>query len=406
MTSIELFTAALELTSPWYVSSIKFKDREGEKELHIEIDHKKGVKFEFEGDLYPIYDHQERTWKHLDFFQHTCYLHAKVPRVKLRTGEVRLVSIPWSSKGSSFTLLFEDKVLSLGKKGMSIRAISEELRLSWGQAQRIILRRTSQALAHETLEDVEQLSVDETSRRKGHSYFTIMADRARKKVVGVSIGKDKDAFAHALLDMELRGADRQQVKTITMDMSKSYISASQEFMSHSSIIFDRFHIMKKLNEAVDKVRREEQRQHQEQFKRTRYLWLKNGKKLTDKQQQRVADLSNAYPNIGTAYRLKELFKQILDQAYYSNDLSDIGIWLDEAYHSGIEPIKKFVDSIHKHWEGVEAFFQHLATNALAERINLKIQEIKRTAKGFRNSHNFMLMIYFHLGGLNLNTHYK
>lgn len=401
-----MFTAALELSSPWLVTEIRFTGEGEEKELHIDIGYEKGAKFEHEGEMYSVYDHRERTWQHLDFFQHKCSLHAKVPRVRTKAGRVRLVGVPWASKGSSFTLLFEDKVVGLCKKGMSISGVGEEVRLSWGRAQRIVLRRTSQALANETLEDVGELAVDETSRQKGHSYFTVMSDRERKKVVGVSVGKDKDAFADALVDMEVRGADRKKVRTVTMDMSRTYISAREELMPDSAVVFDRFHIMKKLNEAVDEVRRKEQKQHREQFKKSRYLWLKNGGDLTERQQQRVADLSSAYPNVGTAYRLKELFKQILDRAYHSSDLSDIAIWLDEAYNSGIGPVQKFVMTVLRHWEGVEAFFEHLATNALAERINLKIQEIKRTAKGFRNTHNFILMIYFHLGGLNLKTHYK
>ena len=404
MTELEIFTAALELENPWQVEKVYFEPDGEDKILHLNIGYDKGSKFDYEGEQYSVYDHQERTWRHLDFFQHKCYLKARVPRIKTKAGKVKLVEVPWAGKGSSFTLLFEDKVISLAKKNLSISGLSEELRIGWGQAQRIILSKTSHALSTQDLEDVKEMSADETSRKKGHQYFTILADRQEKKVVGIAVGKDKDAFAHALIDMEVRGADRKKVETITMDMSNSYIAAAEQYLEQGEIIFDRFHIMKSLNEAVDEVRRTEQKKYKEELKRSRYLWLKNNSNLNEEQRRKIDVLSEAFPNIGRAYRLKEMFKEVMDEAYYSNDLRNIGLWLDEAYLSNIKPIQKFVISLLKHWKGVETYFLYTATNALAERINLKIQEIKRTAKGFRNLHNFMLMIYFHLGGLKFAAH--
>jgi len=404
MTDLAIFTAALELEQPWQVEEVYFEVDGKDKILRLKIGYNKGSEFEYEGEKYSVYDHQQRTWRHLDFFQHECYLEARVPRVKTKDGKVKLVAVPWAGRGSSFTLLFEDKIISLAQRNLSISGLAEELRIGWGQVQRIILSRTAHALSTQDLEDVKELSVDETSRKKGHQYFTILADSDKKKVVGIAVGKDKEAFAHALLDMEIRGANRKKVETITMDMSNSYIAAAEQYLEQGEIIFDRFHIMKNLNKAVDEVRRAEQKVYKEELKRSRYLWLKNNSNLNEEQRLKVDTLSEAFPNIGTAYRLKEMFKEVMDDAYDSSDLSNIGLWLDEAYLSNIKPIQKFVFSLLTHWKGVETYFLYTLTNALAERINLKIQEIKRTAKGFRNVHNFMLMIYFHLGGLKLTTH--
>jgi len=404
MTDLEIFTAALDLEKPWQVEEVYFETDGKDKILRLKIGYKKGSKFDYDGEKYSVYDHQQRTWRHLDFFQHECYLEARVPRVKTKGGKVKLVAVPWAGRGSSFTLLFEDKLISLAQRNLSISGLAEELRTGWGQAQRIILSRTAHALSTQDLEDVKEMSVDETSRRKGHQYFTILADSEKKKVVGIAVGKDKEAFAHALVDMEVRGADRKKVETITMDMSNSYIAAAEQYLEQGEVIFDRFHIMQNLNKAVDEVRRTEQKIYKEELKRSRYLWLKNNSNLNEEQRQKVEALSESFPNIGRAYRLKEMFKEVMDEAYNSSDLSNIGLWLDEAYLSNIKPIQKFVISLLKHWKGVETYFLYTLTNALAERINLKIQEIKRTAKGFRNLHNFMLMIYFHLGGLKLTTH--
>ena len=400
MNSQEIFAAGLELPSPWFVTDVHLVKKGSGKILHIYIDHEKRVKFEYESQEYPVYDHQPRIWRHLSFFQHKCHIHAQVPRVKLDDGKVRLIAVPWAQSGTSFTLLFEYDVLDLAEGSMSARRIGQRLGIGGKTVFGIIHRHVSHALSTQELEEVKELSVDETSSSKGHKYVTILGDRKAKKVVGISIGKDKDAFCHALVDMELRGANRESVKSITMDMSTSYISAAAEFMAQADIVFDRFHIAKKMNEAVDQIRRQDQREYHG-LTNTRYLWLKNYSNLTQEQQAQVNELSQLYENTGKAHRLKELLKEVLDNAYNSQRLTPLNEWMAEAWNSELEPIQKFVNMLRRHWYGIKGYFKRRTTNAYAERVNLKIQEIKRTAKGYRNTNNFMTMIYFHLGGLDL-----
>ncbi len=109
MTQEDLFGAALGLQLPWKIEAVELKlsDDNSTKELHIYINFERGRRFECEGELRPVYDHNERTWQHLNFFQHHCYLHAQVPRVKNSSGNTLLVEVPWARPGSSFTLLFE-----------------------------------------------------------------------------------------------------------------------------------------------------------------------------------------------------------------------------------------------------------------------------------------------------------
>lgn len=399
MDDIQIFTRALNIQHPWHIKEISYKEGETSSELHIYLSHDRGIKFAYEEDLYPVYDHQSRVWRHLNFFEHHCYLHAEVPRVKTKENKVRLVSVPWAEPGSSFTLLFESYAMELVKNGMCASKAGESLAISGKRVFRIINRKVSQALISQPLKPVKELSLDETSSKRGHNYLTVLCDRAAKKVVGISEGKDKQAVGKALVDMEIRGADKESVKVVTMDMSRSYIAAASEYFQQADIVFDRFHIMKKMNEAVDQIRKTEHLKCRDDFKRTKYLWLKNSDKLKEDQKQRVEDLSNKYPNIGEAYRLKELLKQVLDQAYEDHRLKWINQWIKEALKVNLEPINKFVNMLHNHWYGIKTYFKRLATNAYAERVNLKIQEIKRVAKGYRNINNFISMIYFHLGGL-------
>jgi len=403
MKDTKLFASAIGIKAPWYIKEIEFKGRGRKKELHIYLDHENGTKFNYEGTDYPVYDHQEREWEHLRFFEHHSYLHAPVPRIKNKEGKVKLVQVPWALSGSSFTIKFEYDILDLVEEGMSCRGVARRLDIGDKRVSAIIRRHVSHGLATQGIKVVRELSVDETSTRKGHNYFTIMSDRKEKKVVGVAVGKDKTAWYNALVDMEIRGGDRNRVRSVTMDMSGAYISAADETMEQADIVFDRFHIVKKLNEAVDQIRKQDQQEHVE-LKKTRYLWLKNSNKLTDEQLEQVNSLSEVYQNIGEAYRLKELLKVVLDDAYHSNLLKPLNDWMKEAWQSELEPIQEFVNMLKRHWYGIKTYFKRVVTNAYAERVNLKIQEIKRIAKGYRNTHNFMMMIYFHLGGLKLKNH--
>jgi transposase len=135
-----------------------------------------------------------------------------------------------------------------------------------------------------------------------------------------------------------------------MDMSRSYITGVSETMPQAEITFDRFHIASKMNEAVDKIRRND-----DAIKSSRIITLNN--------------------------RIKK------------------------ARASKLEPVRDFVKMLYQHWYGIKAYFKKVASNAFTERVNLKIQEIIRTVKGYRNIQNFITMIYFHLCGLNLKTHY-
>ncbi len=321
MKGLDVFAGALNIASPWYVAEIELVKGQESEELHITIEHNRRTLFEYEGGKFSVHDHQNRTWKHLDFFQHTCYIHARVPRVKIGDGKVKLVEVPWAQKGSSFTVLFEYKVIEIVRNGMSVSKTGETLGISAKRAFSIITRKVAEALSTQPLEDVKQLSIDETSAKKGHNYLTVLCDRDRKKVVGISAGKDAEALAQGLIDMEIRGAQRERVKSVTMDMSTGYIAGVAQYLPQASIVFDYFHIMKQFNKAVDQIRRQDQKESRQAFIRTRYLWLRGKEKLTTAQQQRIAQLSASYPRIGKAYQLKERLRDIFAYAHIDSNLN-------------------------------------------------------------------------------------
>ena len=292
------------LQSPWFGELVEFKENENGSELHIHLNHEKHHKFKYDDDYYSVYDHQQRTWRHLNFFEHECYLYARVPRVKTNTGQKLLIDIPWAQPGSSFTLLFEAYAALLVKGGMPMSTAGDYLDIDGRRIWKVINRMVSKALSSQPLDPISHLGVDETSSKKGHQYITVFTAVEKKKVVGVAQGKDIEAFNNALIDMESRGANRDYVSVITMDMSPSFIAGATENMPDAELVFDRFHLEQSMNKAVDQVRREEAKDYKD-LKKTRYLWLKNQSNLSELQNQKINDLATSYPRLGKAYRLKE-----------------------------------------------------------------------------------------------------
>jgi transposase len=143
-------------------------------------------------------------------------------------GNVLLVDVLLPKPMSSFTLLFEQLVLAKIKGGISARCAGALMGINGKRVFGIVNRYVSTALSHQELEPVKYLSVNGMSSRKGHKYLTIMTDRTAWKVVGVAVGKDNEAFSNALIDMEIRGTNRTEVRTMTMDMPRSYIADVSE----------------------------------------------------------------------------------------------------------------------------------------------------------------------------------
>lgn len=124
---------ALGISDPYFIKEIEFKSNEFEsgKELHIHIDFYKGSEFKSsDGKSYKAYDTKNRKWRHLDFFQHVCYIHCGVPRVKNDKGKVVQVEVPWARAGSGFTLLFEAFVLQLIKFEMPVNKVAKTVKES------------------------------------------------------------------------------------------------------------------------------------------------------------------------------------------------------------------------------------------------------------------------------------
>ena len=401
MNSEQLFKVALGIENPWEVVSVSFKDKEGgsTKELHIDIDFKRGAKFPNQsGELCSIYDTKEKTWRHLNFFQHSCYLHCRVPRIKCSNGQIKLVEVPWARPGSGFTLLFEAYAMALIESEMPVNKVGKLLNENAHRIWTIFNHWVGQAYAADKPNVPVKLGIDETSRKKGHEYVTVAVDLDERRVIHVTEGKDIKAVSAIKEYLESKEIDVKRIEHTSMDMSPSFISGSMRFFPGAEIHFDRFHVVKLLNEAMNKVRQSERAEHDE-LKGHKYTFLKNKEKLSNKRQKELSGLIRLFPTLGKAYRLKTLFNDLWEMETEEEATHFLASWCEEVEDENIEPFKQFANTVKAHWTGIVNFCETEINNGILEGINNKIQLAKRRARGYRCMRNFINMIYFLCGKL-------
>lgn len=397
MNSNEIFALALGLSSPWRLGKVELikvdNSKVGELHIHIEVEPK--AKFmDDTGTLCPVYDSEGRTWQHLNFFEHKCFLHAKVPRYTHSVDKkAKTAQVPWARAESGFTLLFEAYAMLLIEYEMPVNKVADSLRVVSHRLWRVFNYWIQKAVGKDDLSGVKNIGIDETSSKKGHNYVTLVADMDERRVVHVTPGKDAATVGNFVEGLQGKKGKVENIESICMDMSPAFIGGALEHLPNAKIVFDKFHLVQMLNKAMDTVRKAE-RKECEMIKGHKYTFLHAYRNLNKEKKEGLHELMIMYPKLGEAYRLKELFSEVWETEDTDEAKGYLAFWCDMAMDSGIFAYQKFVDTIKSHWDGICAYFDKKISNGVLEGINNKIQLAKRRARGYRNIQNFINMIYF------------
>jgi len=400
MNEREIFALALGLDgTPWRVTEIKLDLRAGV--LDIYLDFPPGTRFgrPSDGALCPVYDTAEKTWRHLNFFQYECYVHAWVPRINGGESEgIKTVEVPWARR-AGFTLLMEAMMMVLCQTGMTVaeaaRVVGENAHRLW----RVLFYHVDKAHRSLDVSTVTQLTVDETSVRRGHEYVTVVCEPGQRaarrptRVLYVAPGKDAVAVQQAGEFLAQRGAPPEQIQEVCADMSPAYEKGIRESFPEAELVFDFFHVVQLLTVAVDAVRRRESADFPDLLKGTRYLWLKNEENLTPEQQEQRRELCRSKLATGKAHCHLAAFQDLLKARQVDEAVAGLKWWYNWVCHSRIPEMIKVAKSIKAHWDGIVAYLKTRLTNAAAEALNGIIQTAKRKSRGFRNFEYFRAVIY-------------
>lgn len=400
----ELYSRILEIASPWEVTEVELRREEREVLVRVEWMPSSSLLCPECGGVCSGYDRRERRWRHLDTCQYRTILSATVPRVQCPEHGIQQVRVPWAEAGSRFTALFERLVIDWLKEA-STSAVAEQLGLSWDEADGVMQRAVARGLARREQQRPERLGIDETSFQKRHEYVTVMSDITRGVVVDVLEDRTQKTLEVALIGL---GSDVvEKLECVAMDMWHPYIKAVTAVVPNAAdkIAYDKFHIIKHLGDAVDKVRRQEHRfliaEGIDILKGSKYLWLRGAERLERDEKRTMATIEAAAVRTARAWSIKELARQLWHYACKGWALKGWRKWYLRAIRSRLEPVKRVARMIWKHIDGVVNGIVKNATNAKAEAINNRIQSLKKTACGFRSRSRFRAAILFHLGGLDL-----
>lgn len=403
MQSEQLFEAALGLSEPWYVRETVF-DAEA-RTLTIEVDFRAGSRFshpEAAGE-HPVHDTQTKRYRHLNFFQHECFLEVRVPRVKLPDGSVRLVEPPWAGKLRGFTLLFEALVLSLCRE-MPFAAVARLVGESWHRVAAIAERYVELALDQADYSEVRELAIDETSKAHGHDYVTLAADPARRAVIFVTETREAQAVARLAADLSAHGGDPEAIEGVSIDMSPAYIKGVEAHLPNAAITFDKFHVIAHASHALDLTRRAEQKRDPE-LKGLRWTLLKDRSRLG---KARRADLDALLANLTTkrtarAWQYREDLREILNRKQINVVRQLLKQWCTNVMRSKVEPMKAVARMIRNHLEGIVAWARSRMTNGFLEALNSLFQATKRKAPGYRRLSTIRTIIFLIAGKLDFRT---
>ena len=287
---------------------------------------------------------------------------------------------------------FEEYVSTLCPK-MNLTDAADVAGIDWKTAKRIDKKYLSRLVTGLDAICPTRLGVDEIAYRKGHNYLTVVRDLDIGRVIW--IGQTRKKAALDAFFKELGETKSSQIQVFVMDTWEPYIASVRE-NTNAEIVFDAFHIARKITEAVDKVRRQEfakaDAETRKKYKKKRFLILKRGKKLDEEKRETLNVLMAENEKLYQAYLLKEQALDIFDEQDEENALKRLDKWFVNVKEAGLSQFDTVVKTIKSYLYGIANYFKYRLTNAASEAFNNKINIIKRRAYGFHDLEYFKLKI--------------
>ncbi len=404
MDECQLYTALLELRDPWKVSHVSLNP--GKKTVEIYIIHEKGSQLQCPTcrKNCMVYDHlKDRTWRDLDSIEFMTFIHANPPRISCPEHGVIEAIMPWTEKISRFSLRFEKRSIRM-LQNLDTFNFTEIMNVSWDQAWNILDRAVKRGMERKRGRP-SVIGVDEKSYRKGHKYITLIYDMDRNGVDYISFDRKKkslDEYYITLTEDQL-----SSITAVSMDMWDPFMSSTMAYVpdAGSKIVFDRFHVMRHINGAVDTTRKEENRMlsanGRDELRGTRYIWIYASENLPDRYREKYNELKKSDLLTGKAYSMKENIRNLWNAPTLEDARRYWNNWYSWVIHSSIDAMKDVARMMKTHIDRILNYFTHRITNARAEGINSKIALIEKMAYGYRNKEHLKTAIYFRCGNLEL-----
>jgi transposase len=344
----------------------------------------------------------KRRWKDLKIRDRPLILAYAPRRVVCPECGVRVERVPWADRYSRVTKGLARAVAELSRR-TDLSTVAGHYGINWKTVAGILHRVVDWGLALRRRKPLHVIGLDEVSRKKGHRYLTLVYDLERGELVWV--GKDRTAETVGSFFDELGPRRCQGLQAVSLDMWRPYIDTVKARAPQATLCFDRFHVVRHLNEAVDEVRRSLVRKladpQKALVKGTRFVLLKNPWNLTPSQKQSLSALVRSNSPLSRAWYLKEDFQKFWDYARERRAERHLRHWLWWASHSRLKPFQEFAKMVRKHLRGILAWTKMRITNGALEGMNNKVKLVSHRSFGFRNDERYIEAIYHNCGNLPL-----
>jgi transposase len=399
-----MMAGSLGLTEPWYVERANFNSEGMAVQIYIGVRKTAAIACPVCGSEAKRYGYEknERVWRHGDCLFYPCYVHCRRPKILCTKCGAKQVNAPFERKNSRFTLLFEGFAMMV-LADAPVAKTAEWLRCDEKSLTKILRYWVNKAVDGMDLSEIAELAIDETSFKRGHKYVTLIIGAAKRRVIDVEEGRGKESVELFAKQLTEKGGDPEKITTVTSDMSKTYLPAIEENFPNAENIIDKFHVKKVLIDALDEVRKAEQKtvSDKQNLFRGRRLFMIPEAKLSGEQAAKIAEMSKRYPLTGRAYRIVAG----LDDFYSSRTPKEAEAAFDSLYswmrRCRLKPMKEAAATLMRHKDKILHYFKSRLTNAICEGINSMVQAAKRKARGFHTFEGYSSMIYLVAGKLQL-----
>ena len=340
---------------------------------------------------------QVRWFRNLPVGGDCTWLIATLPRVECRAcGIVRQIRTGLAAERRTYTHAFERYVLELSRY-MTIKDVADHLGVSWDIVKDIQKRHLQRHYAKPALKDVRQIAIDEICVGRGYRFLTLVLDLESGAILFVGKGKKADSLRPFW--RRLRAA-KAKVQAVAIDFSPAYQKAVAKHLPGATVVFDRFHVVKLLNQKLTQLRRELYRQATSDLKKkalkgTRWLLLKNPENLDPVKGEpgRLREALRLNESLPTAYYLNEYLRQIWEQLGKHPARLKLLDWYHQAMDSGIRVLQQFARTLLAHQHGILAWYDYPISTGPLEGTNNKIKTLNRQHYGLRDADFFTLKLY-------------
>ena len=310
-------------------------------------------------------------------------------------GGVRQEALPFAEPYRRYTRSFARYVLDLSRIG-TVKDVADHLGVSWDTVREIQQKDLERRRDQIDLKTVRHVGIDELAVGKGHRYVTVVLDMDSGAVIHVADGKGADAVKPFLRKLKRCGASIQAFVT---DMGQAFPSAIAEVFPNTDLVYDRFHVVKLMNEKLSDLRRDLQRElteilQKDVLKGTRWLLLKNPENLDTSKDEwgRLQEALALNRPLATAYYMKEDLRRFWDFPDARQAKRHLDIWIRRAEDSGIAVLKTMARTLQTNRRGLLNWYKHKISNGPLEGFNNKAQLMKRQAYGYRNMKFYKLKL--------------